>query len=75
MKKIEEIPYSHISAYYCKLHGTKQVTFRKNGKAHRGLIMEGSLFASCKCPGSRNGSLTRGASILADGWEISNCEH
>jgi hypothetical protein len=53
----------------------KKVTFRKgSGKAHRGLLYpNGYLLASCSCPGSANGSLTRGAVIICEGHEKSNC--
>lgn len=59
------------------------VSFRKNGKVHRGLVdKDGShLKASCTCPGSRNGRLTNGASILLTnedreiGWKLANCEN
>jgi hypothetical protein len=71
-----DIGYSHISRFYCAKQGMKQATFRKNGKAHRGIQYEdGTLHASCRCPGSRNGRLTSGAQIIAEGWELSNCEH
>jgi hypothetical protein len=56
----------------------KQVTFRNRGKAHRGIVtvggnLNGWLRASCSCPGSQNGKLTRGATIICDGWDNSNC--
>jgi hypothetical protein len=53
----------------------KKVTFRKRGKAHRGLIYDGRLVAACSCPGSQNGRLTKGAMIVCEGWEKSNCKH
>lgn len=57
----------------------KRVTFRKGGgKAHRGLLYmvgpyKGALHATCGCPGSANGSLTKRAFVICDGWERSNC--
>jgi hypothetical protein len=51
----------------------KKVTFRKRGKAHKGLIMDGRLVASCSCPGSQNGKLTKGAWVVCEGWEKANC--
>ena len=52
-----------------------RVTFRKTGKTHRGLLIEGRLVASCKCPGSQNGKLTNGAVIICEGWEKANCQN
>lgn len=57
----------------------KKVTFRNRGKAHRGLYYIYSdgrnfLTAACSCPGSQNGSLTNGATIVRDGWENANCK-
>jgi hypothetical protein len=53
-----------------------KVTFRKRGKAHRGLQRpDGSLVAACSCPGSQNGRLTNGAQIICEGWDKSNCKH
>ena len=54
---------------------TKKVTFRKRGKAHRGLIMNGRLVATCGCPGSQRGTLTNGAQLICEGWEKSNCKN
>jgi hypothetical protein len=70
-----DIGASQIRRFYCNKHGFKQATFRKHGKAHRGLIHEdGTLTASCSCPGAKNGRLASGAFIIAnDGWELSNC--
>jgi hypothetical protein len=59
-----------------------KVTFRNSGKkAHPGLLMpplphekNRRLVAACECPGSRNGSLTKGATIITYGWEKSNCK-
>ena len=57
----------------------RKVTFRKRGKAHRGLMMPFNdseyLVAACSCPGSQNGTLTNGASIICDGWDRANCEN
>jgi hypothetical protein len=53
----------------------KKVTFRKTGKAHRGLLDGKYLIASCSCPGSQNGKLTHGAQIICEGWERANCQH
>ena len=53
---------------------TKPVTFRNyDGKAHRGVIISGALFACCSCPGSRNGRLTNGAKIICEGHDKANC--
>ena len=53
-----------------------KVTFRKSGKAHRGIRRpDGRVHAACSCPGSVNGSLTKGAQVLAEGWEKANCGH
>ena len=75
MKNQDPIHYSHISAYYCNLHGHKQVTVRANGKAHRATIdqKDGHLSISCTCPGSANGRLSNRSTVIADGWEYSNC--
>lgn len=58
---------------------TIQVTFRKRGKAHRGLFMTDDrgryLVAACSCPGSQNGRLTKGAQIVCYGWDKSNCSN
>lgn len=52
----------------------KTVTFRtNNGKAHRGVVISGALFACCSCPGSQNGRLTNGAVIICEGHEKANC--
>ena len=56
----------------------KRVTFRVGGKAHRGLIDVGGPYdgwfrASCSCPGSKNGKVVKGAQIIGEGWEKSNC--
>jgi hypothetical protein len=57
-----------------------RVTFRKRGKAHRGLIItthngRNHLAAACSCPGSRNGRLTNGAQIVCQGWDRANCQN
>ena len=58
-----------------------KVTFRKTGKAHRGLIVPANeyhgeyLTAACSCPGSQNGRLTKGSQILSDCWDKANCEN
>ena len=52
---------------------TQQVTFRNNGKAHRGVVVSGFLIACCRCPGSQNGRLTCNAEIICDGHEQANC--
>jgi len=55
------------------------VTFRKTGKAHRGVFWKtprfpnGYLNAVCGCPGSANGRLTSGAQIVCEGHARSNC--
>lgn len=51
----------------------KPVTFRNRGKAHRGVLIGGFLMACCSCPGSQNGSLTKGAVIICEGHEAANC--
>jgi hypothetical protein len=51
----------------------QKVTFRNNGKNHRGVLISGSLFATCRCPGSQNGRLTNGAKIVCEGHEQANC--
>ena len=59
----------------------KHVTFRKSGKAHRGVIFPARdgrreyLAASCHCPGSQNGRLTNGAAVICEGWDKANCGH
>jgi hypothetical protein len=73
--KNEPMVYDHISAFYCHKQGYERVTFRKNGKAHRGFIFEGRLIASCHCPGSQNGRLTQHAAIIAQDWNLANCEN
>ena len=55
-----------------------KVTFRTHGgKAHRGLLTVDAggkwLVAVCGCPGSNNGRLTKGAQVICEGWEKSNC--
>jgi len=53
-----------------------KVTFRSNnGKAHRGVVIDGALFACCSCPGSRNGRLVEGAKIICESHEKANCEN
>ena len=52
---------------------SQKVTFRNNGKAHRGVVISGNLFACCRCPGSQNGWLTANATIICDGHEQANC--
>ena len=55
----------------------RKIVFRNRGKAHRGLVLSGTngeyLVASCRCPGSQNGSLTRGAQIICEGWDRATC--
>jgi len=51
-------------------------SFRKSGKVHRGLRFEdGWQCCACRCPGSQNGTLIQGATIVAEGWEVANCGH
>jgi hypothetical protein len=56
-----------------------RVTFRRRaGKAHRGFLYmagpyKGALNATCGCPGSASGWLTKGAVVIAKGWERANC--
>jgi len=52
---------------------SQPVTFRNNGKAHRGVVISGELYACCRCPGSQNGRLTCNAEIICDGHEQANC--
>jgi hypothetical protein len=57
-----------------------KITFRKRGKVHhRGLIRENQygqyLVAVCSCPGSQNGRLIKGAQIVCQGWDRSNCQN
>jgi hypothetical protein len=52
---------------------TQQVTFRNNGKAHRGVVISGELYACCRCPGSQNGRLTKGAKIVCEGHDQATC--
>ena len=51
----------------------KLVTFRNGGKAHRGIMFGGFLMACCSCPGSQNGRLTNGATIICEGHDKANC--
>jgi hypothetical protein len=52
----------------------KIVTFRSNnGKAHRGVLINGWLMACCSCPGSQNGRLTKDAKIICEGHDKANC--
>jgi hypothetical protein len=58
----------------------KMVTFRKTGKCHRGIVLieEGRsdwLVAACSCPGSQRGTLTKGATIVCEGWNRANCQN
>jgi hypothetical protein len=50
-----------------------KVTFRNNGKAHRGVMINGFLMATCACPGSQNGRLTKNARVICEGHEKANC--
>ena len=52
---------------------SQPVTFRNNGKAHRGVVISGFLLACCRCPGSQNGRLTCNAEIICEGHEQANC--
>jgi hypothetical protein len=52
---------------------TQKVTFRKTGKTHKGIIINGRLVAACSCPGSQNGKLTNGAQLICEGWEKATC--
>ena len=51
----------------------QKVTFRNNGKNHRGVLISGSLFATCRCTGSQNGRLTNGAKIVCEGHQQATC--
>lgn len=51
----------------------RKVTIRAAGKAHRGVVINGHLYVTCSCPGSKNGRLANQAKIICDGHEQSNC--
>ena len=79
------MPYVvNIETRQTRGRGMEKVTFRKFGKAHRGLLIPSTrqgeenqkqLYASCSCQGSRNGTLTNGAVIIGKDWQQSNCRN
>lgn len=48
-----------------------------NGKCHRAYARtNGNIVRmACSCPGSQNGRLSKQCSIVANGWELSNCQN